>query len=82
MTISTNKDATLSNHLKIYINGILHLAIRRNHLVNVQTWINVTNETSVYFIELFYKNGTRVICEYNGKEKWEAIVKAIDNNLD
>lgn len=82
MTITSNKDALLSNYLKIYINGILHLAINRQKLDNIQTWKNDTNDQSVYYLELFYKNGTRVMAEYNNIEKFQSIIKLIDDNLD
>lgn len=82
MTITSNKDALLSNYLKIYINGILHLAINREKLDNIQTWKNDTNDQSVYYLELFYSNGTRVMAEYNNVEKFQTIIKLIDDNLD
>lgn len=82
MTITCNKDPLLSNYLKIYINDILHLAINREKLDNVHTWKNDTNDQSVYYLELFYNNGTRVMTEYNNAEKFKSIIKLIDDNLD
>lgn len=82
MDISCNKDALLSNYLKIYINGILHLAINRERLDNLQSWKNDTNDQSVYYLELFYTNGTRVMAEYNDIEKFTRIMKIIDDNID
>jgi hypothetical protein len=82
MNITVIKDALLSNYIKIYINDILHLAIKRKELVNVQTWKNDTNGQSVFTIELSYKDGAKVITEYNDVEKFTKIVKCIDDNLD
>jgi hypothetical protein len=82
MTITCNKDALLSNNIKIYINNILHLSINRNLLCGVQSWIDVTNNISIYSIEFYFKDSTKMLCQYNEKEKWENIIKNIDNNLN
>lgn len=81
MTITCNTLLS-SNYVKIYINNILHLAINRKKLDNVQTWKNDINEQSIYYLELSYKNGTKVIAEYNNIEKFQSVLKLIDSNLD
>ena len=82
MEITCNKDPLLSNYIKIYINDVLHLAINRKKLDNVQTWKNDTNDQSVFYIEFSYRNGDKVMSEYNDSEKFKSIVKLIDDNLD
>lgn len=82
MIITVNKDPLLSNYIKIYINDILHLAIKRKELIEVQTWKNDTNQQSVYYLECSYKNGHKVMAEYNDYEKFKKIIQLIDNNLD
>lgn len=82
MVITSNKDALLLNYLKIYINGILHLSIRRDRLDNFQSWIDEINGRCVYYIEFSYTNGTSVMAAYNDLEKFTKIIKLIDDNLD
>ncbi len=70
----TAKDSI--DQLKIYINSILHLVLRKNDINSIQSWkIGETN----YVIEIYFKQGQSCKAEYNSKEKWVAILTHIDN---
>ncbi len=70
-----------NNHnLRIYINEILHLQIIMENHNGLQSWLEGTNNFN-FFIELYKKGQPSVLCEYDDKERWETILKLLDENL-
>jgi hypothetical protein len=61
--------------LKLKINGILHLSIKRNCLVAVQAW----ELGGQYCIEYTTTTGV-VMTEYNKADKWLTILKLLDQH--
>lgn len=74
--------------LKIYINDVLHICVKKVELVGIQSWLNPTTpeERSVgfggtkYVIEITTQTNC-IKCEYDTKEKWESILKLLDKHL-
>lgn len=64
------------NNLKIYFDNILHLKIDINKLVGIQSW----KRKHKYFIEYTFDNNTTIECEYDSRDKWEKILKYLDEN--
>lgn len=65
--------------IRIYINHVLHLLIRKEELVNIRSWyISADKDPDPYFIELTYKT-TKVICQYDNRDKWITILESINN---
>ena len=82
---------TLVNKRKyyiIYFNGLIHLMINKSEFLGIQSWREPTtpedrargfNEVK-FTIEYYFK--TRCItCEYDKIEKWETILKLIDQHV-
>lgn len=65
---------TLSN-LRIKINGLLHLSIKLEDLIGIQSWIV---SDSKYCIE-YYTRGSKILCEYDNKKIWKYILEGIEN---
>jgi len=66
------KVETNYNSLRIFINGILHLSIKKNELISVQSWL-IEN---LYIIEYTTKD-TEILTEYVDRETWETILKGL-----
>lgn len=56
--------------IKIFINDILHLAIKRQGLISIQSWVAATN----LFIIEFQVGEDSIIAEYEKREIWEEIL--------
>lgn len=65
-------------YIKIYIAGILHVAIQHNKL-SVQSWIQ-GNKNKWYYIELTGSKGSEWM-KYDNRERWVQILNAIDKVL-
>ena len=61
--------------LKIYINGLIHLNIKLLDLLGFQTWIHGEKE---YFVEYYYKDGSKITTAYGEKDIWEKVLKIIE----
>lgn len=68
---------TKGGFLKIFINGILHIAIEQNKLIGVQSW----KMGSGFYIIRFYTPTRKITCEYDSYEKWEKILGLLNQNL-
>jgi len=77
MNITTKKTC---KYFKIYINLVLHLSIKIDEYLGIQSWID-DNNLYRYNIEFYLKNGKGIVCEYDDRILWETILKEIDNNL-
>lgn len=63
------------NHLKIYLDGILHLYIKEK-VLGIQSWI-MDSEIRLYKIEYYLKDNS-VTTEYVDKKLWVDILKQLD----
>jgi hypothetical protein len=61
--------------LKLYINGFLHLSIRRERLLGVQSW-----EMDGKFCIEYTLDDAVILTEYNKPDKWKAILKLLDES--
>jgi hypothetical protein len=66
------------NQVKIYINELIHLMLRKDKLLGFDSWI-LENASFKYCIE-FYLQGSTILLEYDTREKWEAILRLLDRN--
>jgi hypothetical protein len=62
--------------LKIYLCGLLHLALRQKDLIGVQSWMN----DGMYLIE-YTTTDQEVLTEYDDRQKWEALLHKLDDVL-
>lgn len=62
----------------IYINGILHLNLRIDNYVALQSWFEIDE---LYMIEITLKEGKPILCEYASEELWKKILNVFDKNL-
>lgn len=59
--------------IKIFIDDLLHLAVKRQGLIGIQSWVAGTN---FYIIE-FQIGEDSIIAEYERKEVWEEILREL-----
>jgi hypothetical protein len=62
------------NTVKIYINGSLHLSFFKTKKVTVESWIEGQDH---YIIEV-WTGDFCLLCEYDNREKWIAILAVLD----
>ncbi len=67
---------TDDNHFKVYINGLIHLCIKTDDIIGIQSWME-PDETSRYYIK-FYTKTANVVCKYNDLFKWKSMLQLID----
>ena len=63
--------------IRIFINGILHIFIRRSELVCLQSWY--INKWCCK-IEI-YTTSRDIMFEYNSVEKWKTILNLLNENI-
>lgn len=64
--------------IKIFINSLVHLALKKESVVGFQSWIEGKGiEDKNYHIE-FYLIKKTIRVEYDQIEKWKAILKLIE----
>jgi len=73
----TYKLLVSGNHVKIYINNLIHIQFRCDEFVGIQSTIEGTNWFSII---LYLKCGQKIWTEYDSKERWMAILKLIDES--
>jgi len=64
------------NQIKILINGIIHLLIKQDQLIGVQSWI-LGNDHNTYWIEYTLKD-REILTGYDEFDKWKTILKLLD----
>lgn len=64
--------------LKIYINGSLHLYLKLQDLISIQSWVHSSCE---YYIEYTFVSGTKLTSGYTSIEKWKEVLKILDENI-
>lgn len=63
--------------LRVRFGTVLHLHVKRSKLLGIQSWRYGEKN---YFIE-YTMEGNAITCEYDDKEKFEAILKRLDELL-
>lgn len=62
------------SHLKIYIDGILHLSVKVEEIVGIQSYLTGKER---YHIDITTKTSC-IECMYTRKDIWTSILKQID----
>lgn len=68
---------TRSEFIKIFIDDILHLAIRTSDVKTIRSW---TNGESLCGIDMYFTGSVSKV-EYNSTEKWGEVLRIINENL-
>jgi hypothetical protein len=63
--------------LRIYFGDTLHLHVKRSKLLGVQSWRYGENNYSIEYT----MDGNNILTEYDDKEKFEAILRRLDEIL-
>lgn len=66
-----------TEQLAIYFNEIVHVYIRINELVGVQSWIGANS----FFIEYYFRDGAKITCTYDIRSRWIDMLKVLEENL-
>ena len=66
-----------NNQIKIYINDLLHLCIKIDEYIGMQSWIDDYSKYR-YNINFNFKNNTDILCEYDDRNLWVSILKQLD----
>lgn len=66
----------MDNQVKIYVNEIIHLLIKQDQLVGIQSWVS-GNEYKTYWIEYTLKT-REILSNYEVPELWKEILIQID----
>ena len=80
MKVNNIKAIKNFSSFRIYINDILHLQLLMDNHDGLQSW-HVGKNNRTYIIEFYRKKGEPILLEYDKKEKWETILKLIDENI-
>lgn len=67
------------NSVRIYINNILHLKLKQDELIGIQSWMFGYGKSRKYHIELTTKTQT-IELVYNLEDKWKSILDLLDKN--
>ncbi len=70
------------DRLEITINGLVHLSLP-NRVLNrliYHSYIEDTISKRMFYIDLYYEN-TKIQLEYDTKEKWEQILKLLNDAI-
>lgn len=59
--------------IRIFCNDLLHLHIRRNEFMGLQSW----KDGDKYSIEYTLRDGKSILSEYALKESWESILRSL-----
>lgn len=63
--------------IRVYFGDVLHLHIKRSAFHGLQSWSDGPND---YSIEFSVGEGS-ILVEYDGADKWRAVLKALDGVL-
>lgn len=64
--------------LRIYINDILHVSIKRSSLVGTHAWKERDQE---WWIEYRFRDGQSLKSMYDTEEKWVGVAKCLDEDV-
>ena len=67
----------------------MHLCINRRKLLGIQSWVDSASEKEIqkgfgdkkWVIEFTFKNGKRIVSEYDIVTKWKYILKLLDKKV-
>lgn len=62
--------------LKIFMGGIVHLVIRQDQLIGIQSWV-LGDEHGTYWIEYTLKD-REILTAYDEFDKWKTIMELLD----
>lgn len=65
-------------YLRVYFNGILHVAIKHKNL-SIQTWIK-GEKVKWYYIELSGAKGSEWM-KYDNQNVWAKLIRKLDNSI-
>lgn len=71
------KITTNFNTIRIYINNVLFIMLLRDELLGIQSWSEYGEKWCIGF----YLKGNSFVSEFDTKEKWLAVLDAIDKKL-
>lgn len=60
------------DQIKIYINGLVHISLKKSKVLGYQSWTE-TKALYSYYIR-FYLDGGNILATYDDKEKWQEIL--------
>jgi hypothetical protein len=67
-----------TKNIKIYISNSLHLSVKTNEFIGLQSWI----DDDYFVIQYYFSDGTTITSEYDIQAKWEAILQQLDSVLN
>lgn len=65
------------SYIKIYFNNGLLFACKKDEFIGMQAWVDGGNK---WIIEM-YTTHNSILMEFDTKEKWEAVLTAIDTKI-
>jgi hypothetical protein len=65
----------ITDAVKIYIDNVLHLSIKKDELIGIQSWKTDT----MYCIEYTLKSSS-ILCEYVEKDLWINMLNMLDQS--
>lgn len=68
-----------NEQLRIYFDDILHLYIKMNDLIGIQSWIDINS--GGFFIEYYFSTGPKITCNYNVRTRWTEMLKLLEQNI-
>ncbi len=66
-----------ANSLRIYVNGLLHVAVKRSSLVGVQSWKERDGE---WWIEYRFTSQQSLKSMYDTEDKWKQILALLNED--
>jgi hypothetical protein len=78
--VVSNPTCTLetdSGWLKLRINGLLHLRIKLDAIVGIQSWYE-GDEHRTYYLEFTTKYPQEILSVYESRDLWADILKLLD----
>jgi hypothetical protein len=66
------------NHIKIYMNDVLHVLLKKEELVGIQAWIEGHGINSTYHIKYYMKNKIHIKSEYWDIQHWQEVLRVLD----
>lgn len=60
--------------IRFYFAGAMHVAIKRTRLLGIRSW----RKAELFFVEFTMETGAAITVEYDIREKWLAVLAALD----
>lgn len=71
----------LENTVKIFINDILHVVIKQDEVIGLQSWIS-GEKRKLYHIEYYFRQNGYFYSEYDCYDKWKNILGLLNTNIE